>query len=690
MPRDFELSKIRNIGIMAHIDAGKTTTTERILFYTGKNHKIGEVHDGQATMDWMAQEQERGITITSAATTTHWKGNKINIIDTPGHVDFTIEVERSLKVLDGAIELFTAKEGVQAQSRKVWNQANKYHVPRIAFVNKMDNLGADFYHVVESIREQLKANAVPIQLPIGRAESFEGIVDLVDMDAVYYLDEKGEKMEVREIPADMKELAEKYRAEMIEAIAETDDALLEKFFAGEEFTKEEIKTALRKATCDLVVTPVLCGSSLRNKGVQKLLDAVIDYLPSPIDIPPVKGVDMEGHEAFRETSDDEPLAGLAFKIAKDPFGTLTFYRIYSGKITSGSYVYNSNKQERERVGRLVRMHANSRTEEQEAYAGDIVAIVGLKDTMTGETLCDEKHPIILESMDFPEPVISVAVEPKTKADQEKMANALAKLAEEDPSFRRYTNQETGQTIISGMGELHLDIIVDRMKREYKVECNVGAPQVAYRETLKKKVTAEGKYIKQSGGKGQYGHCIVEFEPLEPGKGYEFVDKTVGGSVPKEYVPAVDKGIQEAAKTGVLAGYETEDFRATLIDGSYHEVDSSEMAFKIAGSLAFKEGMKKGDPVILEPIMNVEITVPDQYLGDVMGDISKRRGNLQGTTSNAGSQIIRAQVPLAEMTGYISDLRSKTQGRGDFNMEPSHYAEVPRNVAEKIIGERAKN
>ena len=690
MPRDFELSKIRNIGIMAHIDAGKTTTTERILFYTGKNHKIGEVHDGQATMDWMAQEQERGITITSAATTTHWKGHKINIIDTPGHVDFTIEVERSLKVLDGAIELFTAKEGVQAQSRKVWNQANKYHVPRIAFVNKMDNLGADFYHVVDSIREQLKANAVPIQLPIGRAESFEGIVDLVDMDAVYYLDEKGEKMEVREIPADMKELAEKYRAEMIEAIAETDDALLEKFFAGEEFTKEEIKTALRKATCDLIVTPVLCGSSLRNKGVQKLLDAVIDYLPSPIDIPPVKGVDMEGHEAFRKTSDDEPLSGLAFKIAKDPFGTLTFYRIYSGKITSGSYVYNSNKQERERVGRLVRMHANSRTEEQEAYAGDIVAIVGLKDTMTGETLCDEKHPIILESMDFPEPVISVAVEPKTKADQEKMANALAKLAEEDPSFRRYTNQETGQTIISGMGELHLDIIVDRMKREYKVECNVGAPQVAYRETLKKKVTAEGKYIKQSGGKGQYGHCIVEFEPLEPGKGYEFVDKTVGGSVPKEYVPAVDKGIQEAAKTGVLAGYETEDFRATLIDGSYHEVDSSEMAFKIAGSLAFKEGMRKGDPVILEPIMNVEITVPDQYLGDVMGDISKRRGNLQGTTSNAGSQIIRAQVPLAEMTGYISDLRSKTQGRGDFNMEPSHYAEVPRNVAEKIIGERAKN
>lgn len=690
MPRDYELSKMRNIGIMAHIDAGKTTTTERILYYTGKSHKIGEVHDGQATMDWMAQEQERGITITSAATTTKWKNHKINIIDTPGHVDFTIEVERSLKVLDGAIEVFTAKEGVQAQSRKVWNQANKYHVPRIAFINKMDNMGADFFNVVTSIREKLKANAVPIQLPIGRAETFEGIIDLVEMDAVYYLDDKGEKMETREIPADMKELAEEYHNKMIEAIAETDDALLEKFFAGETFTTEEVKKALRKATIDLVITPILCGSSLRNKGVQKLLDAVIDYLPSPIDIPPVKGVDMDGKEAFRKTDDNEPLAGLAFKIAKDPFGTLTFFRIYSGKITSGSYVYNSNKGERERVGRLVRMHANARAEEQEAYAGDIIAIVGLKDTMTGDTLCDEKHPIILESMDFPEPVISVAVEPKTKADQEKMANALAKLAEEDPSFRRETNTETGQTIISGMGELHLDIIVDRMKREYKVECNVGAPQVAYRETIKKKVTSEGKYIKQSGGKGQYGHAIVEFEPLEPGKGYEFVDKTVGGSVPKEYVPAVDKGIQEAAKSGVLAGYEAVDFRATLIDGSYHEVDSSEMAFKIAGSLAFKDAFKKGDSVLLEPIMNVEITVPDQYLGDVMGDISKRRGNLLGTTSSVGSQIINAQVPLAEMFGYISDLRSKTQGLGDFNMEPSHYAEVPRNVTEKIIGERNKN
>ena len=690
MPRDYEFSKIRNIGIMAHIDAGKTTTTERILYYTGKNHKIGETHDGEATMDWMAQEQERGITITSAATTTQWKNHKINIIDTPGHVDFTIEVERSLKVLDGAIEVFTAKEGVQAQSRKVWNQANKYHVPRIAFVNKMDNMGADFYNVVDSIREQLKANAVPIQLPIGKAETFEGLIDLIEMKAYYYLDDKGEQIEIRDIPADMKDKAEEFRSQMVESIAETDDDLLEKFFNGDELTEAELKKALRKATLDLVITPVLCGSSLRNKGVQKLLDAVIDYLPSPIDIPDVKGVDMDGNPTSRKTADEEPLAGLAFKIAKDPFGTLTFFRIYSGKIVSGSYVYNANKGERERIGRLVRMHANSRTEEQEAYAGDIVAIVGLKDTMTGETLCDEKHPVILESMDFPEPVISVAVEPKTKADQEKMANALAKLAEEDPSFRRSTNTETGQTIISGMGELHLEIIVDRMKREYKVECNVGAPQVAYRETLKKTVRSEGKYIKQSGGKGQYGHAIVEFEPLEAGKGYEFVDKTVGGSVPKEYVPAVDKGIQEAAKSGVLAGYETVDFRATLVDGSYHEVDSSEMAFKIAGSMAFKDAFKNGDSVLLEPVMNVEITVPDQYLGDVMGDISKRRGNLNGTTSNAGVQVIRAQVPLAEMTGYISDLRSKTQGRGDFNMEPSHYAEVPRNVAEKIIGERAKN
>ena len=690
MPRDYELSKIRNIGIMAHIDAGKTTTTERILYYTGKSHKIGETHDGTATMDWMAQEQERGITITSAATTTQWNNHKINIIDTPGHVDFTIEVERSLKVLDGAIELFTAKEGVQAQSRKVWNQANKYKVPRIAFINKMDNLGADFYRVVESIREQLQANAVPLQLPIGKEDTFKGVVDLVEMNAVVYLDDKGEKMETIAIPADMMDKANEYRAKLIESVAETDDELMEKFFNGEEFTVEEIKRAIRKATIELVITPVLCGSALRNKGVQKLLDAVIDYLPSPIDIDAVKGTDLDGNEISRETADDAPLAGLAFKIAKDPFGTLTFFRIYSGKLESGSYVYNSSKDSRERIGRLVRMHANSRTEESVAYAGDIVAIVGLKDTTTGDTLCDEKNPVILETMDFPEPVIQIAVEPKTKGDQEKMANALAKLAEEDPSFRRETNAETGQTIISGMGELHLDIIVDRMSREFKVEANIGKPQVAYRESITKTAKAvEGKFIRQSGGKGQYGHCVIDIEPKQPGEGYEFVDKIVGGAIPKEYIPAVDKGIQEAAKSGVLAGYEMVDFRVTLIDGSYHEVDSSEMAFKIAGSMAFKEACKRAGAVLLEPIMNVEITVPDQYLGDVMGDVSKRRGQLQGTTSNAGVQIISAQIPLAEMFGYISDLRSKTQGLGDFSMEPSHYAEVPRNVAENIIGERAK-
>ncbi len=689
MPRDIELQKIRNIGIMAHIDAGKTTTTERILYYTGKSHKIGEVHDGQATMDWMAQEQERGITITSAATTTRWKNHKINIIDTPGHVDFTIEVERSLKVLDGAIELFTAKEGVQAQSITVWNQADKYGVPRIAYINKMDTLGADFYDAVYQLKEQLGANAVPLQLPIGKEDSFVGLVDLVNMNAIYYLDDKGEKMEIREIPADMKDLADEYRTKLVEAVAETDDALLEKYFNGEEFTAEEMKRGIRKGTINLSLTPVMCGSSYKNKGIQPLLDAIVDYFPSPLDIPPVKGINPEtGKEDVRHTSDTEPFAGLAFKIAKDPFGTLTFFRVYSGKIEAGSYVYNASKDKKERIGRLVRMHANSRTEEQDAYAGDIIAIVGLKDTTTGDTLCDEKHPIVLESMDFPEPVISVAVEPKTKADQEKMANALSKLAEEDPSFRRETNTETGQTIISGMGELHLDIIVDRMRREYKVECNVGAPQVAYRETIRKPVRSEGKYIKQSGGKGQYGHCIIELEPLEPGKGYQFEDKTVGGSIPKEYIPAVDKGIQEARLSGVLAGFETVDFKATVVDGSYHEVDSSEMAFKIAASMAFKDGCRKADPVLLEPIMKVEIVVPDQYLGDVMGDVSKRRGNLQGTMSKSGMQTIRAEIPLAEMFGYISDLRSKTQGRGNFTMQPSHYAEVPRNVAEKIMGERA--
>jgi len=690
MPRDYALEKIRNIGIMAHIDAGKTTTTERILYYTGKSHKIGEVHDGEATMDWMAQEQERGITITSAATTCMWKNHKINIIDTPGHVDFTIEVERSLKVLDGAIELFTAKEGVQAQSIKVWKQADKYHVPRIAYVNKMDILGADFFAAVQAMREQLGANAVPLQIPIGKEDSFRGIVDLVEMKAEVYKDDEGKIIEVVDIPEDLKGTAQKYRDELIERAAELDDNLMEKFFAGEEPTVEELKKAIRKGTIALEITPVLCGSSYKNKGTQLLLDAVVDYFPSPVDIPPVEGIDPDTNQKIvRHASDSEPLSGLAFKIAKDQFGTLTFFRIYSGKITSGSYVYNSNKGTKERIGRLVRMHANSRTEETEAYAGDIVALVGLKDTTTGETLCDESHPIILDPMEFPEPVISLAVEPKTKADQEKMANALKKLSEEDPSFRRHTDQETGQTIIEGMGELHLDIIVDRMRREYHVECNVGAPQVAYRETLKTPVSVEGKYIRQSGGKGQYGHCLVRFEPLPAGSGYQFVDETVGGSIPKEYIPAVDKGIQEAKMSGVLAGYETVDFKATVYDGSYHEVDSSEMAFKIAASMAFKDGMKKGNPVILEPIMNVEIEVPDQYLGDVMGDVSKRRGSVTGTSSKNGMQTIRAEIPLAEMFGYVSDLRSNTQGRGNYTMEPSHYAEVPRNVAEKIIGDNAK-
>ena len=690
MARDIALDKIRNIGIMAHIDAGKTTTSERILFYTGKTHKIGEVHDGQATMDWMAQEQERGITITSAATTCVWKNHKINLIDTPGHVDFTVEVERSLKVLDAAIELFCGRAGVQSQSETVWRQANKYGVPRIAFVNKMDRDGADFLNVVNQMNEMLKANAVPIQLPIGSADTFKGVVDLVEMKAIVYEDEEGKVMDSVEIPADMVDECNAWRAKLIEAVAEQDDALLEKYFNGEELTVPEIKSGIRKGVLSLSMTPVLCGSALSNKGVQPLLDAVIDYFPSPIDIPPVKGHNMDGTEAERPASDDAPLSGLAFKIAKDQFGTLTFFRVYSGKLTAGSYVYNSTKDKKERIGRIVRMHANKRTEEEEVYAGDIVAIVGLKDTTTGDTLCDEKAPIILEKMDFPEPVISVAVEPKTKGDQEKMGIALQKLAEEDPSFRRATDEETGQTIISGMGELHLDIIVDRMKREYGVECNVGAPQVAYRETIKKPVRVEGKFIRQSGGKGQYGHCVIEMSPLEPGTGYQFEDKIVGGAIPKEYIPAVDKGIQEAKLSGVLAGYDTVDFKVSLVDGSYHDVDSSEMAFKIAGSMAFKEGAQKADPVLLEPIMKVEIEVPDQYLGDVMGDVSRRRGNLQGTSMKGSSQIIRAEIPMSEMFGYATDLRSNTQGRGSFSMELSHYAEVPRNVAEKIIGDRKKN
>ena len=690
MARDVELSKIRNIGIMAHIDAGKNTTTERILFYTGKTHKIGETHDGQATMDWMAQEQERGITITSAATTCMWKNHKINIIDTPGHVDFTIEVERSLKVLDAAIELFCGRAGVQSQSETVWRQANKYGVPRIAFVNKMDRDGADFLNVVSQMNEMLKANAIPLQLPIGSAETFKGIVDLIEMKAIVYADEQGKVMDTTDVPADMVDLANEWRGKLVEAVAEQDDALLEKYFNGEELSIAEIKSGIRKGVLNLTMTPVLCGSALSNKGVQPLLDAVIDYFPSPIDLPPVKGQSMDGAVVERETSDNAPLAGLAFKIAKDQFGTLTFFRVYSGKLTAGSYVYNSSKDKRERIGRIVRMHANKRTEEEEVYAGDIVAIVGLKDTTTGDTLCDEKNPVVLEKMDFPEPVISVAVEPKTKGDQEKMAIALQKLAEEDPSFRRTTNEETGQTIIAGMGELHLDIIVDRMKREYNVECNVGAPQVAYRETIRKPVRVEGKFIRQSGGKGQYGHCVIEMEPQEAGKGYEFIDEIVGGAIPKEYIPAVDKGIQESALNGVLAGYETVDFKVRLVDGSYHDVDSSEMAFKIAGSMAFKEAAAKADPVLLEPIMKVEIEVPDQYLGDVMGDVSRRRGNLQGTNMKGSTQVIRAEIPLSEMFGYATDLRSNTQGRGSFSMEPSHYSEVPRNVAEKIIGDRKKD
>ena len=675
---------------MAHIDAGKTTTSERILFYTGKTHKIGEVHDGGATMDWMAQEQERGITITSAATTCFWKDHKINLIDTPGHVDFTMEVERSLRVLDGAVEVFTAKEGVQAQSIKVWNQANKYGVPRIAYVNKMDTLGADFFYAVDQMREMLGANAVPVELPIGKEDTFEGVVDLVQMHAIYYRDDEGKVFDILPIPDDMKDLADEYRQKLIEAVAETDDSLLEKFFGGEELTVEEIRTAIRKSTCSLSMLPVLCGSSYKNKGIQELLDAVIHYLPSPVDIEPMAGTDMKGEPITCPADDKLPLAGLAFKIATDQFGRLTFYRVYSGCIKSGSYVLNTTTGEKERISRLVRMHSNSRQEITEAYAGDIVAIIGLKDTSTGDTLCDESKPVMLENMDYPDPVISMAIEPKTKGDQEKMTNALLKLAGEDPSFKFSTNRETGQTIIAGMGELHLNIMVDRLKREYNVEANVGAPQVAYKETLRGSIETTGKYIRQSGGKGQYGHCVVKFEGLEPGEGYKFVDATVGGSIPKEYIPAVDKGIKEAAQSGVLAGYPTVDFKATVIDGSYHEVDSSESAFMIAGSMAFKEAFKKGNSVILEPIMKVEIQVPDKYLGDVLGDLSRRRGNVIGTTLKNGNQTIVAEVPLSEMSGYVTDLRSLTQGRGDSSMEPCKYAEVPRNIADKIIGERNKD
>ena len=673
---------------MAHIDAGKTTTTERILFYTGKTHKLGETHEGTATMDWMVQEQERGITITSAATTCFWKGNRINIIDTPGHVDFTVEVERSLRVLDGAVATFCAKGGVEPQSETVWRQADKYHVPRIAYVNKMDINGANYYGAINMMRERLKTNALPITIPIGKEDTFKGIIDLIKNEAILYKDEMGVEEDIVAIPDEYKEEAELYRAQLIEACAEQEDELTEKFLNGEELTEAEIKRALRKATISMAITPVLCGSSYRNKGVQHLLDAIVDYLPSPLEVPHVKGVNKKGEEEERETNDNAPFAGLAFKIVTDPFvGKLAFFRVYSGHLTSGSYVYNSTKGKKERVGRILLMHANHREEIPEIYAGDICAIVGLKETTTGDTLCDESKPIILEQMEFPEPVIRVAIEPKTKQGQEKMTLALIKLAEEDPTFKTYTDNETGQTIIAGMGELHLEIIVDRLLREFKVEAKVGKPQVAYRETFRSSVDAEGMYKRQSGGKGQYGHCKVTFEPLEAGSGFVFEDKTVGGSIPKEFIEPVRKGIEEAAKNGILAGYEVVDFKATVYDGSYHEVDSSEIAFKIAGSMAFKDGVKRAKPVLLEPVMKVEIVTPEDYFGDLMGDVSSRRGTITGTDDRNGAKIIDCFIPLSEMFGYATDLRSRTQGRGQYTMQFSHYNEVPRSVAEKIIGER---
>ena len=690
MPRQVSLEFTRNIGIMAHIDAGKTTTTERILFYTGVNHKIGETHDGAATMDWMAQEQERGITITSAATTCFWNKHRINIIDTPGHVDFTVEVERSLRVLDGSVTVLCAKGGVEPQSETVWRQADKYQVPRMAYVNKMDIMGADFYRVVSMMRDRLKANAVPIQLPIGSEDTFRGIIDLVEMKAYVYYDDIGKDIRVEEIPDDMKELAEKYHGELLEAVAELDDVLLEKYLGGEELTQEEIKKCIRTATIANHIVPVVCGTSYRNKGVQKLLDAIVDYMPAPTDVPAIKGVNPDTEEEVeRHSSDTEPFAALAFKIMTDPFvGKLCFFRVYSGTVNAGSTVYNSVKGANERLGRILQMHANHRQDLETCYAGDIAAAVGLKNTTTGDTLCDEKHPVILESMEFPDPVIRVAIEPKTKAGQEKMGIALSKLAEEDPTFKAYTDEETGQTIIAGMGELHLEIIVDRLLREFKVEANVGKPQVAYKETIRKLADVDNKYARQSGGRGQYGHVKIKIEP-NPGKGYEFVNAIVGGVVPKEYIPAVDQGIQGAMQSGVLAGYNVVDIKATLYDGSYHEVDSSEMAFKIAASMAFKEAMRKADPVLLEPIMKVVVIVPEEYMGDVIGDINSRRGMMQGMEAIPGGQQINALVPLSEMFGYATDLRSRTQGRGQYSMEPSDYAEVPKSVAEKIITARAK-
>ena len=691
MPRKVTLEKTRNIGIMAHIDAGKTTTTERILFYTGVNHKIGETHDGDATMDWMAQEQERGITITSAATTCFWKNHRINIIDTPGHVDFTVEVQRSLRVLDGSVTVLCAKGGVEPQSETVWRQADEYHVPRMIYVNKMDIMGADFYHVLDMVDERFKCNPVPIQLPIGSEDTFKGIVDLVEMDAEIYYDDLGKDVRREPIPDDMKELAEKYRAKLIEHVADQDDELMEKYFNGEEFTVEEIKRTIRKSTIENKMVPITCGTSYRNKGVQPLLDAIVDYMPAPTDVPAIKGVNPDtDEEEDRHSSDSEPFSALAFKIATDPYvGKLCFFRVYSGTLTAGSTVYNSVKDDDERMGRILQMHANHREDIDCVYAGDIAAAVGLKNTTTGDTLCDEKHPIILESMKFPDPVIRVAIEPKTKAGQEKMGIALQKLAEEDPTFKCYTDEETGQTIIAGMGELHLEIIVDRMLREFKVEANVGKPQVAYKETIRKPASSDTKYARQSGGKGQYGHVKIIVEPNEPGKGYEFINKVVGGAIPKEYIPAVDAGIRGAMQSGVLAGYEVVDVKVTLYDGSYHEVDSSEMAFKIAGSMAFKEAMRKADPCLTEPMMKVVVVTPDDYMGDVIGDLNSRRGQIQGMEPVSGGQQIEAIVPLSEMFGYATDLRSKTQGRGVYSMEPSHFEQVPKSIQESIISARAK-
>ena len=696
MPRKVTLENTRNIGIMAHIDAGKTTTTERILYYTGVNYKLGETHEGTATMDWMEQEQERGITITSAATTCYWKGSKdqfpqtrINIIDTPGHVDFTVEVERSLRVLDGSVTVMCAKGGVEPQSETVWRQADHYHVPRMIYVNKMDITGADFYHVLDMVHDRLKANAVPIQLPIGKEDTFKGIIDLVEMDADIYYDQLGKDMRVEPIPEDMVDLANEYREKLLDAVSMFDDEIMELYLEGKEIPTAKIRAAIRQATCAVEMVPVVCGSSYRNKGVQKLLDAIVDYMPAPTDVPAIKGVNPKtDEEEERKSSDDEPFAALAFKIMTDPYvGRLSFFRVYSGTLTTGSSVLNATKGKRERMGRILQMHANHREDIESVYSGDIAAVVGLKNTTTGDTLCDEKHPIILESMEFPEPVIRVAIEPKTKAGQEKMSVALAKLAEEDPTFRTYTDEETGQTIIAGMGELHLEIIVDRLLREFKVEANVGAPQVAYKETIRKAVDQDTKYARQSAGKGQYGHVKIHVEPNESGKGYEFVNAVVGGAIPKEYIPAIDAGIQGAMLSGTVAGYPVVDVKVTLFDGSYHEVDSSEMAFKIAGSMAFKEAMRKADPTLLEPIMKVCVIVPDEYMGDVIGDLNARRGQIQGYEMRSGAQQIDAFVPLAEMFGYATDLRSRTQGRGQYTMEPSHYIELPKGLQEKLIAKR---